>query len=101
MPIKHHMQTSKADNSAYDASKDEWNEPHDVTSGSATIVAGSTYVDVIHGVGSTPDINKINWHPQGDLHGYGTWISNVGATTFRINIGSQLMEDITFGWNIL
>ena len=101
MPIKHHKQTAIADNPAYDLSKDEWNEAHDVNSGSATIIAGTTYIDVVHGVGSTPDINKINVQPQSDLQARNVWVSDVGATTFRINISFQSVENIIFGWNIL
>jgi len=100
MGIKHHTQTSKPDDPNADVSKDEWNENHDVTSGTATITAGNTYVDVTHGLPATPDINKINVNCQSDY-----WlpvkISNVGATTFRINIFGMQTESLVFGWNIL
>jgi hypothetical protein len=100
MGIKHHTQTTKPDNPEDPVSRDEWNEDHDVTSGSATVLAGHDYVDVVHGVGSTPNINKINVNCQSDY-----WlpvkISNVGPTTFRINIFGVEMEDLVFGWTIL
>lgn len=102
MTIKHHTQTSKPDDPGSDVSKDEWDEPHDVTSGSATITAGNTYADVAHGLGTTPDINKIKPTPLDDLGGRDVWISNVGGTTFRINIsGMDLDADHSFGYIIV
>lgn len=101
MGIKHHTQTSQPDNPADPVSKDEWNEDHDVTSGSATVTAGNTYVDKTHGLGTTPDENKIKLTSKDDLGGRSVWISNVGNTTFRINISSMDTEDHTFGYVIL
>jgi len=68
-------------------------------SGSATITAGSTYVDVTHGLNITPDINKIRITPKDNLGGRSFWVSNVGATTFRINISSTDTVDHAFGWS--
>ena len=100
MGIKHHTQTTKPDDGTSDVSKDEWNEAHDTTSGTATITAGNIYIDVPHGLAATPDINKINVNCQSDY-----WlpvrITNVGATTFRINIFGMATEDLVFGWNIV
>ncbi|RLI87282.1 MAG: hypothetical protein DRP01_02185, partial [Archaeoglobales archaeon] len=56
-------------------------------SGEATISAGSTYVDVPHGLDVTPDPNKIRIVPKDDLGGRSYWISDVDASKFRINIG--------------
>lgn len=101
MGIKHHTQTAKPDDPTSDVSKDEWNEDHDVTSGSATITAGNTYVDKAHGLSSTPDINKIKPTALDDLGGRSVWITDVGATTFRINISSMDLTDHNFGYVIL
>jgi len=101
MPVKHNKQTAIADNALYDVSKDEWNEPHTVDSGEATVVSGETYVDKAHGLSLTPDINKIKLTPKDDLGGRSYWISDVGGTTFRVNIGSMDMVDHVFGYVIL
>jgi len=68
-------------------------------SGDATVTAGNTYVDVTHGMSFTPDINKLRITPQDDLGGRSVWPSDVGALTFRINIGSMDLTDHTFGWS--
>lgn len=49
-------------------------------SGSATILDTTTYIEVIHGCFTTPD--NVIATPQGNEN---VWISNIGATTFRIN----------------
>ncbi|MEM2567332.1 MAG: right-handed parallel beta-helix repeat-containing protein [Candidatus Bathyarchaeia archaeon] len=68
-------------------------------SGTATITAGATYVDVTHGLAITPDINRIKVVPKDNLGGRSFWISDVGATTFRINISSVDTVDHAFGWS--
>jgi len=68
-------------------------------SGTATITAGSTYVDVTHGLSITPDINKIRVTPKDNLGGCSFWVSNVTSTTFRINISSTDTVDHSFGWS--
>jgi len=68
-------------------------------SGTATITAGATYVDVTHGLATTPDINRIKVTPKDNLGGRSFWISDVGATTFRINISSTDTVDHAFGWS--
>jgi hypothetical protein len=55
-------------------------------SGSATILANTYFVDVAHGLLSTPSINDITLTPQDDLGGRQVWPGNVGPITFRINI---------------
>ena len=70
-------------------------------SGTATITAGDTFVDVTHGVPWTPSISKIRIVPNGALTGLDTpYINNIGATTFRINISGTLGSNVTFGWSI-
>jgi hypothetical protein len=102
MPIKHATQTVKPDDPARDISKDEWNASHTVTSGSAPIIAGNSYVDVPHGLGTTPDINTIKPSQKDCLFGRGYWVSDVGAVTFRINIDSPDSEsNHSFGYIIV
>jgi len=68
-------------------------------SGTATITAGNTYVDVTHGLAITPDINRIKITPKDNLGGRNWWVSNVTSTTFRINISSADTVDHAFGWS--
>lgn len=68
-------------------------------SGIATIPAGSTYVDVSHGLMIVPDPNKIKVTPKDNLGGRSFWISDVTSTTFRINISSADTVDHVFGWS--
>jgi hypothetical protein len=68
-------------------------------SGTATITAGSTYVDVTHGLSVTPDINKIKITPKDNLGGRSFWVSNVTSTTFGINISSTDTVDHELGWS--
>lgn len=76
--------------------------PQIAYSGSGTVTAGNTFVDVTHGLFFTPDINKIEVTPQDDLGGRDFWVSNVGATTFRINISAaDLVNDHVFGWRCI
>lgn len=69
-------------------------------SGSATISAGDTYVDVTHNLGHTPDIDVIVVRPRDDLGGRSYWKSDVGASTFRINMTTQDLSDHVFGYII-
>jgi len=80
--------------------KVKWNDGY-VTenSGMAIIPAGSTYVDVSHGLAITPDINRIKVTPKDNLAGKSFWVSNVTSTTFRINISSADTVDHSFGWS--
>lgn len=57
--------------------------------GSATILAGQTYVDVPHNQPTPPTIDQIVITPQDDLGGRTYWPSNITSTTFRINISSM------------
>lgn len=68
-------------------------------SGTATIPAGSTYVDVSHGLNITPEISRIVVTPLDNLGGKNFWISNVTNTTFRINISSADTVDHSFAWS--
>lgn len=53
---------------------------HQENTGVATIPDAATFVDVTHNIHTTPD--SINTTPQANEH---VWVSNIGATTFRIN----------------
>jgi len=70
----------------------------DSINGTATVSAGNTYVDTPHGLSFTPDINRFTLQPQSELGGKDFWISNVGASTIRINISSSDFSDLVFGW---
>jgi hypothetical protein len=70
--------------------------------GNAIISAGTTFVDVAHGLLSTPSINDITLTPQDDLNGRQVWPSNVGPTTFRINISDiEPLADHVIGYTIV
>lgn len=78
----------------------KWNSGYITeNSGAATITAGATYVDVLHGLDITPDINRIKVTPKDNLGSRSFWVSDVGATTFRINISSTDTVDHAFGWS--
>ncbi|MEM3943736.1 MAG: NosD domain-containing protein [Thermofilaceae archaeon] len=68
-------------------------------SGTATIPAGSTYVDVTHGLSITPRPERIRVVPLDNLGGRSFWVSNVTSTGFRINISSADTVDHSFGWS--
>ena len=55
--------------------------------GTATVNSDSTYVDVAHGLAMTPSLSSIQVTPISNLGNASKfWISNVGASTFRINV---------------
>jgi len=60
--------------------------------GAGTIANGQTYVDVTHGIFTTPE--SVNVTPQ---ENEAVWVSDVGASTFRINrVGSS--GDLVCNW---
>jgi hypothetical protein len=71
-------------------------------SGTATVASGTTYVDVPHGLSVTPSAGQINVVPTNSLGNAAKyWISNLGATTFRINVDTDPgVSTATFNWNI-
>jgi len=104
MTTKHHTQTSKPDDPNADISTEEWNEDHDVTNGEAIILAGQEYVDVPHGLTTTPNVNRIKLTPHDKLGGKDFWLppDHVNETTFRIQISSMdLEENHAFGYIIV
>jgi len=68
-------------------------------SGEVTIPAGSSYVDVTHGLDITPSLKKIVLTPLDDLGGRSIWVSDANSTTFRINLSSVDSIDHTIGWS--
>jgi len=71
-------------------------------SGTATIVSGTTYVDVAHGLSVSPSASQINIVPSNDLGNANKyWISDVGSSTFRINVDTDPgVAAASFNWNI-
>jgi hypothetical protein len=64
--------------------------------GSATVAAGATYVDVTHSLPNTPRIVRAT--PTSNLGTRAFWVSDKGASTFRINISESDSADHTFDW---
>jgi len=70
-------------------------------SGTATIIAGNTYVDVAHGLAGAPDISKVRVTPRDDLGGRSFWVEEHPTdpdTYFRIYISSSDSVDHLFNW---
>lgn len=72
-----------------------WSEKN-IKWGTATVSAGNTYVDVSHSVGATPTSVQVT--PTTNLGARAFWVSDKGASTFRINIDSTDIIDHTFDW---
>jgi parallel beta-helix repeat protein len=72
------------------------------SSGTATIASGDTHIDVTHGLAITPEAANISVTPtnsMGDSAKY--YISDIGATTFRINVNADPgATTATFAWQI-
>ncbi len=71
-------------------------------SGTATIASGNTSITVSHGLSAQPATSTIAVVPTNNL-GSATkfWVSNVGATTFRINTDVDPgVTTATFNWQI-
>jgi len=67
-----------------------------ITVDTATISAGDTSVTVTHGMSGTP---KVTITATTEIGGRDAWVSDVGATTFKINVSSiDLSADFTFNW---
>lgn len=66
--------------------------------GSDTITAGNTYVDVTHTLGSVPAVADISW--TSDSGGKRWWITNKTSSNFRLNIDSIYSANITFDWGV-
>jgi len=77
------------------------NDPNFKTenSGTATISAGQTFVDVSHSLSITPSLEKIRLIPLDNLNGRNIWVSNATSSTFRINLSSKDSVDHQIGWS--
>src|SRR5690606_6020595 len=68
--------------------------------GTATVENASTSVAVSHGLGRTPAAGGIHVIPTESLGNASVfWISDVGATTFTINVDADPGDDIGFAWS--
>ncbi len=67
-----------------------------IKTGTATITAGNTFVDVTHNVSGIPTM--INTPPT-NIYGLDYYLSNIGVVTFRINIQVPQLSDATFIWS--
>jgi len=65
-----------------------------LASGSATITANNSYTTVTHGLGRTP---KVTVTPK-DQNGLNYYISNVGVSSFRINLQVPQAGDAEFDY---
>jgi len=71
------------------------------SNGTATVPNGSTYVEVTHGLSATPNAKDISVTPTNGLGNASKfWISDVGVSTFRINVNtSPGATTATFAWH--
>lgn len=68
--------------------------------GTGTVLNGTTFIDVAHGLSRTPSVDDISVTPTNNL-GTATkfWINNVNATNFRINVDVDPgATTATFAW---
>lgn len=72
----------------------------DAASGTATVANGQTTVDVTHGLGFTPNAAQVICNPTNNLGNAAMfWLSDLGATTFRINVDADPgAGTATFSW---
>ncbi len=68
----------------------------DAASGSATVTAGDTTVNVTHGLGTTPA--RVQLTPTASWVGTTWYVSAKGATTFTITLSASIGTNITFDW---
>jgi hypothetical protein len=64
--------------------------------GTATITAGQTSVVVPHGLIKTPSSIRVS--PRTNLAGRSFWVSNIGSSSFTINISATDTVDHVFDW---
>jgi hypothetical protein len=64
--------------------------------GTATITASETTVDVTHGLAAAP--TRVILSPTADTDGKAYWVSAKGASTFTITVDSASGGDISFDW---
>ncbi len=71
------------------------------TSSTATITSGNTYATATHYLDITPEAKNISVTPTNNM-GSSTkfWISDIGASDFRINVDQDPTGDATFSWSV-
>ncbi len=67
-----------------------------VKTGTATLTAGLTSVDVAHGLGQAPD--RVFLTPTTDTAGKRYWVSVKGAVAFTVTVDSAAGADISWDW---
>lgn len=67
-------------------------------SGVATVGSGNTSVTVTHGMDTTPVVILVTPYADPGDH---WWVSNIGATTFDINVGTAVGSDTDFSWHAM
>ncbi len=65
-------------------------------SGTATLLAGATSVNVTHSLASAP--TRVRLTPTADTDGKDWWVSAKAATTFTITVDSASSGNLTFDW---
>lgn len=88
------LTVSGADNAADD--RVDLTLDTDAETGTATVTAGNTTVDVTHGLGATPA--RVFLSPTTDTLGARWWVSAKTATTFTISLHTNQASDVSFDW---
>jgi len=70
-----------------------------VSSGGATIAAGQTSVNVIHGLAATP--TRVQLTPTTDTASKRFWVSAKNSSAFTITLDSAHTSDISFDWQVI
>lgn len=65
-----------------------------------SITVGNTFVDVTHLCFDTPKASDIHITPTNDWGTNRMWVSNIGATTFRVNTNAAAGTDLIFSWRV-
>lgn len=69
-------------------------------SGTATVPNGATYIDVTHGLAYTPTAAELTIIPTLLSSAASWWVTDIGATTFRINVNADPgAGTATFSWS--
>ena len=70
-------------------------------SGSNQILTGNTFVEITHSMSVEPRIRDITIKPGSSLSAQKAfWVDTITPTTFRINIDSTEVSNLTYYWVI-
>jgi len=71
-------------------------------SGTGTVNSGATYATITHGLAITPLAENISIvGKESPTNAIGVpWVSNIGTTTFRVNIADPGASNWDFGWRV-